>query len=82
MKITRVLLRPLRKTAQLKKFRASNCVFCGFEGGMFTMTFQLDNADAEEVLQDLAIDFTNKHLPKVFISEPYYWNNAETESEG
>lgn len=78
MKITRVLLKPLKKTAQLKRFRASNCVFCGFEGGMFTMTFQLDNVDAEEVLQDLAIDFTNKRLPKIFISKPYTYN-AESE---
>ena len=79
MTTTRVLLKPLKKTAQLKRFRASNCVFCGFEGNMFTMTFQLDNEDAEEVLQDLSIDFTNKRLPKVFISKPYTYDNAESE---
>ena len=75
--MTKVLLKPLHKISQLKKLRACNCVACGYEGNMFTMTFQLDNADAEEILQDLTIIF-EKRIPKVYISEPYYWNNAGT----
>lgn len=78
MTITRVLLKPLKKTAQLKKFRASDCVFCGFENNIFTMTFEIDNTYTE-VMQDLSIDFTNKRLPKVFISKPYTYDNAESE---
>lgn len=80
MTITRVLLKPLKKTAQLNRFRSSNCVFCGFESNMFTMTFRIDNVDAEEVLQDLAIDFSGRHIG-VMISDPYTYDNALSESE-
>lgn len=78
MKITRVSLKPLHKIAQLKRLKACNCVDSTLEENMFTLTFQLDNADANEVLQDLTIIF-EKHIPKVYISEPYYFNNAERE---
>lgn len=78
MIMTKVSLRSLHKTSQLKKLRACNCVACGYEGNMFTMTFQLDNADAEEILQDLTIIF-EKRVPKVYISEPYIYNNAGSE---
>lgn len=78
MIMTKVSLKPLHKISQLKKLRACNCVACGYEGNMFTMTFQLDNADAEEILQDLTIIF-EKCIPKVYISEPYTYNNAGSE---
>ena len=77
MTITRVLLRPLKKTAQLRKFRASNCVFCGLEGSMLTITFEIDTN--KEIMQDLAIDFSNKRIPRVYISKPYTYDNAESE---
>ena len=41
MKVTRVLLKPLKKTAQLKGFRASNCVFCGFTDTYLQSHFRL-----------------------------------------
>lgn len=75
---TRVFFKQLRKISQLKKLRAYSCVACGYEENMFTMTFQLDNADAEEILQDLTIIF-KKRIPKVYISELYTYNNAENE---
>lgn len=78
MKITKVSLIALHNISQLKKLKACNCADSSFEGNMFTLTFQLDNADAEEVLQDLTIVF-KKHIPRVYISEPYYFNNAERE---
>lgn len=77
MILTKVLLRPLKKTTQLKRFKQSNCVFCGFEGGMLTMTFVI-NAKTE-LLQDLAIDYANKRSPRIYISEPYTHNNAGCE---
>lgn len=79
MKITRVLLKPLKKTAKLKNFRASNCVFCGFTDNAFTITFQISDDLEEEVMQDLVIDFSNVRSPKVFISKPYTYDNAESE---
>lgn len=69
--ITRVFLKPLRKISQLKKLRAYSCVACGYEGNMFTMTFQLDNEDGKEILQDLSLEFSKKGFPKAYISEPY-----------
>lgn len=78
MILTKVLLKPLHKMSQLKKLRAFSCVACGYEGNMFTMTFQLDNADVEEILQDLSIIF-EKRIPKVYISEPYTYDNAGSE---
>nr|DAW80313.1 MAG TPA: hypothetical protein [Caudoviricetes sp.] len=78
MIMTKVSLKPLHKITQLKGLKACNCVACGYEGNMFTMTFQLDNADAEEILQDLTIIF-EKRVPKVYISEPYTYNNAGSE---
>lgn len=77
MTITKVLLRPLKKTAQLKRFKASNCVSCGFEGGMLTFTFIINNK--KELLQDLAVDYSNKKFPRIYISYPYTHNNAECE---
>ena len=78
MILTKVSLKPLHRKSQLEKLRACNCLSCGYEGNMFTMTFQLDNADAEEILQDLSIIF-EKRVPKVYISEPYTYNNAGSE---
>ena len=78
MIMTKVSLKPLHKISQLKDLRACNCVACGYEGNMFTMTFQLDNAKGEEVLKDLSIIF-EKHIPKIYISEPYTYNNAGSE---
>lgn len=69
--ITRVFLKPLRKISQLKKLRAYSCVACGYEGNMFTMTFQLDNEDGKEILQDLSLEFSKKGFHKAYISEPY-----------
>ena len=79
MIITRVLLRPLKKTAQLKRFKASNCVSCGFTDNAFTITFQISDDLEEEVMQDLVINFSNVRIPKVFISKPYTYNNAGSE---
>lgn len=81
MKITRVELELLRKTSRLNQFRASNCVFCGFTDNVFTITFQI-NDDLEEVMQDLVIDFSNVHKPKVYISKPFTYGNAESEENG
>ncbi len=78
MKITRVSLKPLKKISKLNKFRASNCIFCGFSGSMFTITFQIGTELEEAVMQDLAIDFSNIRFPKAYISKPYTHDNAES----
>ena len=80
MIVTKVLLEPLRKIAQLKDLRACNCVGCDCDSqnNTFTLTFQLDNADGEEILQDLSIIF-EKHIPKIYLSRPYTYNNAGNE---
>lgn len=77
MIMTRVLLKPLRKIAQLKDLRACNCVGCDCdrENNVFSLTFQLDNPDGEEILQDLSIIF-EKHIPKIYLSRPYTYNNG------
>lgn len=75
MIMTKVLLKPLHKISQLKDLKSCNYVVCGYEGNMFTMTFQLDNAKGEEVLKDFSIIF-ERHIPKIYISEPYTYNNA------
>ena len=80
MKITRVMLDELKKPSKLKGFMASNCVFCGFYDNAFTITFQISEDDAEEeVMQDLVIDFSNCNRPKVYISKPFTYGNAESE---
>ena len=76
MIVSKVFLTPLHKISQLKMLK--NCTVCNCNDGLFTMTFQLDNADGEEVLQDLAIDFKNG-VPEVFISKPYSYENVESE---
>lgn len=73
--ITRVELKPLQKIAQLKKLYACNCIETWRENNSFTMTFELDNGDSEKRLQDLTIIF-KKRSPSVYISEPYFQNNA------
>lgn len=80
MIMTRILLKPLRKIAQLKDLRACNCVGCDCdrENNVFSLTFQLDNPDGEEILQDLSIIFET-HIPKIYLSRPYTYNNAENE---
>ena len=78
MIITKVSLKPLHKISQLKNLRACNCVACGYEDDMFTMTFQLDNAEGKEILQDLSIIF-EKRIPEIYISQPYTYNNAGSE---
>ena len=80
MIMTKVLLEPLRKMAQLKDLRACNYVSCDcdIQNNAFTLTFQLDNADGEEILQDLSIIF-EKHIPKIYLSRPYAYNNAGNE---
>ena len=80
MIMTRVLLKPLRKIAQLKDLRACNCVGCDCDSqnNTFTLTFQLNNADGEEILQDLSIIF-EKHIPKIYLSSPYIHGNAKNE---
>lgn len=82
MKITRVVLKPLRKPSKLKKFRASNCVFCSFTDNTFTITFQISNDAEKEAMQDLVIDFSNIRLPKVYLSKPFAYDNAESEEYG
>ena len=79
MKITKVSLEPLQKTYELEKFRASDCVFCGFLDNMFQMTFRISDNVEKEVMQDLAIDFSNVHKPKIYLSKPYVYDNAESE---
>ena len=76
MTITRVLFRPLKKLSKLHKFRASNCVFCGFDSGIFTLTFTVN----DRYLQDLSIDFSGKH-PEAYISDPYVFDNSESEQQ-
>lgn len=73
--ITRVELKPLQKISQLKKLYACNCIETWRENNSFTMTFKLDNEDTEKRLQDLTIIF-KKRSPSVYISEPYFQNNA------
>lgn len=83
MKITRVSLKPLKKPPKLNKFRACNCVFCGFTDNTFTITFQIsDDLEEKEVMQELVIDFSNIRFPKAYISKPYTFNNAESEDYG
>lgn len=82
MKITRVSLKPLKKLSRLDKFRASNCVFCGVTDNTFTVTFQIGIELGEAVMQDLLIDFSNICFPKVYISKPYTYGNAESEDYG
>ena len=79
MTTTRVLLKPLKKTAQLKRFRASNCVFCGFTDNAFTITFQISDDLEEEVMQDLVSDSSNVRIPKVCISKPSTQDNADSD---
>lgn len=69
MKITRVVLKPLKKVSKLNKFNTSNCVWCGFSDNAFTITFKLGDNSTEESLQDLAIDLSNVRLPKVYLSK-------------
>lgn len=79
MKITRVVLKPLKKASKLNKFNTSNCVWCGFSDNVFTIIFKLGDDSTEESLQDLAIDLSNVRLPKVYLSRPYTHNNAESD---
>lgn len=78
MKITRVSLKPLKKTTQLKKLKSCNCMSCDCENNMFTLTFKIGDTGTKELLQDLTIIF-EKHVPKIYISNPYTHNNAENE---
>lgn len=75
MKITRVTLKPLKKKSKLHKFSLLNCVFCGFENDMFTMTFEIN----EGIMQDLVIDFSDKKHNQILISNPYTNLNADCE---
>ena len=52
---------------------------CGFIDNAFTITFQISDDLEEEVMQDLVIDFSNVRIPKIFISKPYTYDNAESE---
>lgn len=77
MGVTKVSLKPLKKISQLSNLKANSCVSLGDEGdGMFTLTFQIDNSEGNELLQDLTIIF-DKGKPQAFISLPYHWNNAK-----
>ena len=82
MRVTRVSLKPLKKLSKLDKFRSSNCVFCGVTDNTFTITFQIGIELGEAVMRDLLIDFSNIRFPKVYISKPYTYGNAESEDYG
>lgn len=82
MKITRVTLKPLKKTSMLAQFRAAKCVFCGFENNIFTITFQINEEMEEKIMKDLVIDFSDTRKPKVYISKPFTYDNAESEECG
>lgn len=51
---------------------------CDCENNMFTVTFKIGDTGTKELLQDLTIIF-EKHVPKIYISNPYTRNNAENE---
>lgn len=76
-KITRVHLEPLKRKSQLKSLLSAKFVNGGFDdnGNLFSLTFKVNN----EKLQDIAISFEKHHLPCIYISEPYFYDNAETE---
>lgn len=74
----RVHLKPLKKPSRLAAFRTSNCVFCGFENNIFTITFRISNDMKEDVMQDLVIDF-NSRFPKIYLSKPFSYSNVESE---
>ena len=77
MGTTKVSLKPLHKITQLRKLlHDGKCISVENTGnGMFTLTFQIDTQDNDELLQDLALIFDNGK-PQAFISLPYHWNNA------
>lgn len=77
--MVKVFLKPLQKMKQLENFRVSNCVFCGSENGMFTMTFQLNHDSTRKVLQDVSIIFKGEKSPGVYLSEPYTYKNVKGE---
>ena len=77
MGVTKVSLKPLKKISQLRNLKANSCVSLGGEGnGMFTLTFQIDNSEGNELLQDLTV-ILGKHAPEIYISNTYTHNNAE-----
>ena len=78
MRITKVELKPLQKIKQLKKLKPCNCMSCDCENNMFTVTFKIGDTGTKELLQDLTLIF-EKHVPKIYISNPYTRNNAENE---
>lgn len=76
-KITKVHLEPLKKKSQLKSLLSAEFVNGGFDdnGNLFSLTFIVNKQN----LQDLAISFEKHHLPRVYISEPYFYDNGEIE---
>ena len=75
MKMTRVSLKPLKKRSKLHNFSLLNCVFCGFDNNMFTMTFEISKG----IMQDLVINFSNRNHNQILISKPYTNLNADSE---
>ncbi len=78
----RVHLKPLKKPSRLAAFRASNCVFCGFENNIFTITFRISDDMKEEVMQELVIDFSNVRKSRIYISKPFTYDNVKSEDYG
>lgn len=74
MGYTKVSLKPLQEMKQLKHLGNANHADYERINNMVTFTFQIANAEGDEVLQDLSIIFERK--PSVYISEPYTYNNA------
>lgn len=68
---TKILLKPLQKSTQLKNLKKYRCVGCEHSGNMVSLTFQIDDEDGREVFQDLVFEFYKGKSPKVFVSKSY-----------
>lgn len=77
VKITKTILKQLKKKSQLDNFSGAEFINCGFddERTLFTLTFRLKG----NVMQDIGISFEKHNIPRVLISEPYCYDNAEIE---
>jgi len=79
MIITKVVMKPLKSLKLLKALQGKGCIYSGYEGKMFVLTFVSNDSDGNDIMQDLGISMEKKGIPRLYLSDPYFYNNADSE---
>ncbi len=79
MIITKVVMKPLKSLKLLKALQGKGCIYSDYEGKMFVLTFVSNDSDGNDIMQDLGISMEKKGIPRLYLSDPYLYNNADSE---